>query len=253
MTESDLDKQTSLRVLHGEGLLCLCIWERGVVRSSREARALAAHGCDATWSAGPSHSMRGFLSAYSAQLEEQLGPAPFHRERICIEGVSSDNRVLLGEALALAREFGLSYLDAHGVVNVRLAADDVVSTSALLRLLESGAMSRASLATDLVRVVLRYSGDRFVATVWHASRVQGLALRLLGFQRTRRGWWQQQLEPSPYASARALIRVLHACSCDGAEIDTALLPPDPLLTVTRMDAVSPQHRSAPSQSADASE
>ena len=242
MTRSDVGQRAALRVLPGQGMLRLCIWERGVVRSPKEARALAAQGCDGACSPAPSSCMLGFLGAYSAQLEERLGPAQFDRGRICLVAASSEERALVCEARKLAREFGLSYLDPHGVVNVRLAANDLLSTSALLRLLQSGATSRASVTIDLVRVVLRYSGDRFVATVWEASRVQGAALRLLGFRRTRQASWQRQLEPAPYAGARALMRVLHACSCEDAEIDTALMPPEPLLPVQRVDGLStPRH------------
>ena len=234
MTGLELARDGVLRLLAGSGIPRLCVWEPGVVRSTQEARALAVHGCEHV-TAAPSVAMRMFMGAYSSQLEGRLGPAPYELGRVCISGDGSHDGGWLRAARDLAHACALSYLEPGGVVTVHVRGDDFTAMSALLRLLEAGAASRANLTHECLQLSLRHTSVGFVAVVRDAAKAQALALRLLGFRHTRAGSWQRQIALTPFTSARTLTRVVHACCGVEAAADVTLTPPRSVTPLVRTD------------------
>lgn len=224
-----------LQIVRGEGRAMLCIWEPGVIRSTREARSLAAAGCTHA-ALDPSPEMNAFLRLYADRFETHFGPAAFALGRICVACVGAEARVVLGELAELASEFGLSYLEPDGVVHVRLGAHEHLPVAAILALLASGVIAHVRLRDGAWRLGLRHAPDAFVATVSAASTQHAAALRLLGFRASRRGAWQQRFGAQTYATARSLVRVLRACLPAPADLEAVLVPGEALIPLVQPQA-----------------
>lgn len=234
MTAAHPKAREHVQLIRGEGQVALCVWEPGLVRTTREARALASAGC-AHAPSEPSPEMRAFLRLYVDRFAAHLGPASFTLGCVCIGGTGDEARTLLEDLAELAGEFGLSYLQPDGLVRLRLGAYDPLPIAAILGLLAGGVVAHARLRDGAFRLVLRYIPDVFVATVRTRPALGTAALRLLGFRVGRRGAWQQRFDTHAHATARALVRVLHATAPQPADLDTTLAPREALVPLQAPD------------------
>jgi hypothetical protein len=230
--ESSSSRHAHLQIVRGDGRATLCIWEPGLVRTTREARALAITGC-AHAPSDPSPEMRAYLGMYADRFAGQLGPAAFERGRVCIGGTRREAPSLLTELAELAGDFGLSYLQPNGLVRLRLGTHDSLPVASILGLLAGGVVAHARMHDGPFRLSLRYVPDVFVATVWASPPPCTAVLRLLGFRMGRSGAWQQRYGAQTHATARALVRVLRTCVPDPGDLDTALAPCEALVPLGR--------------------
>lgn len=176
MIRVDLPRASNFELLHGPSCEAVCIWEAGVISSTREARSLATHGC-AGASSAPSPTMLALLT--SLPKDDCSAVPRFEHGRLYLAGRDAAARRQVHELRHRARELGLSHLDEHGSVHVWLDTTDMLPVAAVLRLLGEGAAGRASLVGESARLSLRWKSGAYVATVRGASDEQARALRLL--------------------------------------------------------------------------
>lgn len=202
----------SFHAITGGACEALCIWEPFVVRSTREARALATNGC--ALAGPPSPALQTFLRACC-----EHGAPAFEAGRISLYGKTGAELRRLWTIRTLAMNAGLSYLDGLGIVRVRLRLHGGLDLATALRVLAAGDAERVTLRAERMQLSVRHEADGF-----HA-RIRGD----LAYER---------LDTSPHAAARSLSALLSATQA-APSLDAALLPPSAVRAIAH--AVCPEH------------